>query len=118
MKKLVCKFLPMEPYDMRGLEEWLSAMAARGLHLVKIGESFARFEPGPAREGVRYALDVKDWADIDQERNELYAQAGWEYVTTLIRALLSRTPTSPALPHLRIREHQREGDRKNVRARG
>ena len=41
----------------------------------------------------------------------------WEYVTTLIRALLSRTPTAPALPHLRIREHQREGDRKNVRAR-
>lgn len=100
MKKLVCKFLPMEPYDMRGLEEWLSAMAARGLHLVKIGESFARFEPGPAREGVRYALDVKDWADIDQERNELYAQAGWEYVTTFKRLYFVYRTADPDAPAL------------------
>lgn len=100
MKKTVWKMLPVEPFDMRGLEEWLSDMAAKGLHLVKIGESFARFIPGQPQEGVRYALDVKDWSDIDPERNDMYQQAGWEYVTTL-RGLYyvyrTRDPGAPAL---------------------
>lgn len=100
MKKTVWKMLPVEPYDMRGLEQWLSAMAAKGLHLVKIGTDFARFAPGTPRTGVRYALDVKAWGDIDKERNDLYAQAGWEFVTTL-RGLyyVYRTadPSAPAL---------------------
>ena len=100
MKKTVWKMLPVEPYDMRGLEEWLSAMAARGLRLVKIGENLARFAPGPAQPGVRYALDVKDSVDIDRERNNLYAQAGWEFVTTLkglYYVYRTADPDSPAL---------------------
>lgn len=100
MKKTVWNMLPVEPYDMRGLEEWLSAMAAKGLHLVKIGESFARFAPGPALPGVRYALDVKDWADVDRERNELYAQAGWEFVTTLKGLYYVYRTADPSVPAL------------------
>ena len=100
MKKSVWNMLPVEPFDMRGLEEWLSAMAAKGLHLVKIGESFSRFAPGTPQEGVRYALDVKDSVDIDRERNNLYAQAGWEFVTTLkglYYVYRTADPDSPAL---------------------
>lgn len=100
MKKTVWNMLPVEPFDMRGLEEWLSAMAAKGLHLVKIGESFARFAPGPALPGVRYALDVKDWADVDRERNELYAQAGWEFVTTLKGLYYVYRTADPSVPAL------------------
>lgn len=100
MSKTVWKMLPVEPFDMRGLEEWLSAMAAKGLHLAYIGEYTARFQPGTPQEGVRYALDVKDWADIDPERNALYEQAGWEYVNTL-RGLYyvyrTQDPDAPAL---------------------
>lgn len=100
MKKLVWKILPVEPYDMRGLEEWLAAMAARGLHLVKIGTDFARFAPGTPRAGVRYALDIKAWGDIDKERNELYAQAGWEFVTTLKGLYYVYRTADPAAPAL------------------
>ena len=100
MKKAVWKMLPVESFDMRGLEEWLSAMAARGLHLAKIGESFARFQPGPPQAGARYALDITGPTDIERDRNEAYAQAGWDYVTTL-RGLyyVYRTldPDAPAL---------------------
>lgn len=100
MKNTVWKMLPVEPFDMRGLEEWLSAMAARGLHLVKIGENFARFRPGPPQAGARYALDITGPTDIEGDRNEAYAQAGWNYVTTL-RGLyyVYRTldPDAPAL---------------------
>lgn len=46
-EKLVRKFLPVEPFDMCGLEEWLSSMAARGLHLAKINQDRACFRPGP-----------------------------------------------------------------------
>ena len=100
MKKAVWKMLPVESFDMRGLEEWLSAMAAQGLHLAKIGGSFARFQPGPPQAGARYALDITGPTDIERDRNEAYAQAGWDYVTTL-RGLyyVYRTldPDAPAL---------------------
>lgn len=100
MKKTVIKMLSVEPFDMRGLEEWFSAMAAQGLYLSKVGESFARFDPGPPQPETRYALDVKDWADIDPERNDLYAQAGWEFVTTLkglYYVYRTADPDAPAL---------------------
>lgn len=81
-KKTIKKALPVEPFDLAGLEDWLSAMAAQGLHLLKINENFARFTPGPPKLGARYGLDVAGPCAIDRERNEDYAQMGWEYVTT------------------------------------
>lgn len=101
MSKVISKFLPVELYDMRGLEEWLSAMAAQGLHLAYLGQYVARFEPGPPRPDVRYALDViQDWDGFDPERNENYAEMGWDYVTTLNNLYCvyrSQDPSAPAL---------------------
>lgn len=99
-EKLVRKFLPVEPFDMRGLEEWLSSMAARGLHLAKINQDRACFRPGPPQDGVRYALDITGPMDIDRERNENYAQMGWDYTATLpglYYVYRSQDPDAPAL---------------------
>ena len=82
-EKLVKKYLPVEPFDMAGLEQWLSDMAAQGLYVQKINGEQAKFRLGPPSSGVRYALDVSGPCDIDHERNENYAQMGWDYVTTL-----------------------------------
>lgn len=82
-EKLVKKYLPVEPFDMAGLEAWFSAMAAQGLFLVKATPEKARFRRGAPQPGVRYALDVASSTGIDHERNENYAQMGWDYVTTL-----------------------------------
>lgn len=99
-EKLIRKFLPVEPFDMRGLAEWFSAMAAQGLYLVKLNQDWACFRPGPPQTGARYALDVTGWADIDRERNEAYAQMGWEYVATLpglYYVYRSQDPDAPEL---------------------
>lgn len=88
-KKLVKKYLPVQPFDMAGLEEWLSDMAAQGLFLEKIGWETARFRRDVPKAGVRYALDVAGPYGIDGERNENYAQMGWDYVTTLALSMAS-----------------------------
>ena len=38
---LIRKIIPVEPFDMAGLEHWLSDMAAQGLHLVKLNHDTA-----------------------------------------------------------------------------
>ena len=43
---LVKRYLPVEVFDMAGLAEWFSAMAAQGLHLVKLSENRAQFRQG------------------------------------------------------------------------
>jgi len=45
---LIRKIIPVELFDMAGLEHWLSDMAAQGLHLVKLNHDTARFRRGPA----------------------------------------------------------------------
>lgn len=87
-ERLIKKYLPVQPYDMAGLEAWFSQMAAQGLYLVKADVERAHFRPGPPKTGVRYALDVTGFYDIDRERNENYAQMGWDYVTTLKLSLM------------------------------
>jgi len=78
----VKKYLPVQPFDMAGLEEWLSDLAAQGLFSVKIDLNKAKFRRDTPKTGVRYALDVASPYGIDRERNENYAQMGWDYVTT------------------------------------
>ena len=97
---LVKRYLPVEVFDMAGLAEWFSAMAAQGLHLVKLSENRAQFRPGPPKAVVRYALDVSTCYDIEPERNENYAQMGWDYVTTLhgmYYVYRSEDPSAPGL---------------------
>lgn len=88
-EKLVKKYLPVQPFDMAGLEEWLSDLAAQGLFLVKIDLNKAKFRRDTPKTGVRYALDVAGPYGIDGERNENYAQMGWDYVTTLALSMAS-----------------------------
>ena len=80
---LIRKIIPVEPFDMAGLEHWLSDMAAQGLHLVKLNHDTARFRRGEPVPGVRFGLEITGVADIDRERNAAYQEAGWTYVTTL-----------------------------------
>ena len=99
-EKLVKQYLPVEVFDMAGLAEWFAAMAAQGLHLVKLSENRAQFRPGPPKPEVRYALDVSTYYDIEPERNENYAQMGWDYVTTLhgmYYVYRSEDPSAPGL---------------------
>lgn len=51
---LIRKIIPVELFDMAGLEHWLSDMAAQGLHLVKLNHDTAR--PAGALSGMCSSL--------------------------------------------------------------
>lgn len=79
--KRVRKLIPVDSLDLTGLEVWLEEMAARGLHLERLGRSTALFLRGePA--AVRYRLEPlegvkgRDWAEYDA----VLAGDGWELV--------------------------------------
>ena len=55
---LIRKIIPVELFDMAGLEHWLSDMAAQGLHLVKLNHDTARFRRGEPVPGVRFGLEI------------------------------------------------------------
>ena len=82
-ENLVRKIIPVEIYDMAGLERWLADMVAQGLHLVKLSSETARFRRGEPTPGTRFGLEIAGFYGIDPERNAAYGEAGWTYVTTL-----------------------------------
>ena len=98
--KLVKKWLPYELYDAAGLEDWLGQMAAQGLHLVRCGPYRAVFRPGEPAPGVRCRLEAQGFYEIEPDKNQVYAQSGWEYVTTLRSFYLIFRAADPAAPEL------------------
>lgn len=80
----VKKPMPCSLYDMEGIQNWLDEMALQGLFLDRIAFHNDRFifqvgEP----KAVRYRLDPIVPGYNYNERKELYAQAGWEFVDTV-----------------------------------
>ena len=75
-------------------------MAARGLHLKKLGVLFAHFERGEA-ESVRYRVDFTNSEHIlGDEQRELYAQSGWEYVCDQKNSRIFRSPEALNAPEI------------------
>ena len=75
---LIRKIIPVEPFDMAGLEHWLSDMAAQGLHLVKLNRAM-----------------VMRWRSPPESRSPASA-SGW-------RSPAWRTSTGNATPPIRRR---------------
>ena len=86
--KLVRKFLPVQIYDVHGIELWLEELSAKGLILDSFGLRYsAYFRVGEPETGVRYRLEPMTYWDrsLDYEKNDAYAQEGWEYVDFISR---------------------------------
>lgn len=85
--KLVRKFLPVQLYDIHGMELWFEDMSAKGLILDSFGIRSAIFRVGEPEHGVRYRLEPMTYWDrsLDYEKNDAYAQEGWEYVDFISR---------------------------------
>ena len=88
--KLVYKVIPCPPYDISGMECWLSEMAEQGLILQKDGIfcGIVTFEKSEHQK-VKYRLQAAGkstsmWAenngDPDADEIELSKEFGWEYV--------------------------------------
>lgn len=86
--KVVRKFLPVQIYDIHGIELWLEELSAQGLILDSFGLRYsAYFRVGEPEAGVRYRLEPMTYWDrsLDYEKNDAYAQEGWEYVDFISR---------------------------------
>ena len=80
--KLVRKAIPYQLYDMAGLQQWFEEMSAKGFLLDSFGIRTGIFRVGEPAPGVRYRLEPQTYWDqsLDYDKNEAYAQMGWEYV--------------------------------------
>ena len=79
--KLVRRLVPVDFLDLDGLELWLEAMAAQGLHFQGLGALFAQFQRGAPAQ-VRYHAEPT----AQRRRDAIPGQAadcgelGWHYV--------------------------------------
>jgi len=79
----VKKKLPYELYDVAGLEDWFSRMAAEGYHLEDCWENQAEFRVEEPKKNVRFRLEAQGTYEYDWNQDEAYAAGGWEHVTTI-----------------------------------
>lgn len=92
-------------YDYRGVEEHLSAMAARGWRLEKAGNTlwkYRRAKPGEVRYAVTYSAGASQFnpepTEGQESLAELCAAAGWEKVCDWFQAQIFSTEDPNAVP--------------------
>ena len=92
-------------YDYRGVEEHLSAMAARGWRLEKAGNSlwkYRRAKPASLRYAVTYNAGASQFnpgpTEGQESLEELCAAAGWEKVSDWAQAQIFSTGDPSAVP--------------------
>ena len=81
MNKTVRKLRPSDYWRIGEHESWFTDMAAEGFHLKKMGLHFAHFVKGEPKK-MRYRIDVSLKKKITPEQIEMYADSGWDYVTS------------------------------------
>ncbi|MEH7251883.1 DUF2812 domain-containing protein [Neobacillus niacini] len=81
MNKTVYKLRPSDYWRIGEHENWFADMAAKGFHLKKMGLQFVKFVKGEPKE-MRYRIDVSIEKKITPEQIQMYAESGWDYVTS------------------------------------
>lgn len=81
MSKIVRKLRPSDYWRIGEHESWFTDMAAKGLHLKKMGIHFVQFVKGEPKK-VRYRIEVSIKKKIAPEQIQMYAESGWDYVTS------------------------------------
>ena len=100
----VKKWLPCSLWDFTGLQEWMNEQAAEGYALVRwpgvwdIGR--ISFEKDETARNSRYRLEPMNERMSRQERNKLYAQSGWNYVTDIHQLYTVYRCDDPDAPEL------------------
>ncbi|WP_080847863.1 DUF2812 domain-containing protein [Cytobacillus gottheilii] len=81
MAKTIYKLRPSDNWRIGEHESWFADMAAQGLFLKKMGFPFAKFVKGEPKK-MRYRIEVNSGDEITSEQKQMYAESGWEYVTS------------------------------------
>jgi len=99
LSKTVRKLRPSDYWRIGEHESWFSDLAAKGLHLKKMGIHFARFEKGQPKN-MRYRIEVSLKKRIASEQIEIYEESGWEYVTSYQSFHVFASPCNSDAPEL------------------
>lgn len=101
MKEKKRMLMPDTSWDTGAMEAWLEDMFARGWHLTECGFRFAKFRRGEAVQvRCRMMPSPNETLEARQEREALYGELGWEYLTNLAdryRIYVCRDPDAPEL---------------------
>lgn len=98
MDKKVLKFRPRQYWCIGEHEAWFADMAAKGLHLSKMG-AFVHFIKGEPKK-IRYRIDVSSSKQISQEQIKLFEKTGWQYVTSYYYFHVFSSPEERNAPEL------------------
>jgi hypothetical protein len=99
MNKTVYKLRPSDYWRIGEHESWFSDMAAEGLFLKKMGRQFVQFVKGEPKN-LRYRIDVSIKNKIPAEQIEMYAENGWDYVTSYSSFHVFSSPAELEAPEL------------------
>lgn len=99
MNKTVHKLRPSDYWRIGEHESWFQDMAAKGLHLKKMGIHFAKFVKGEQKK-MRYRIDVSIKKKITPEQIQMYAESGWDYVTSYNSFHVFSSPENRNAPEL------------------
>lgn len=99
MNKTVQKIRPSDYWRIGEHESWFADMAAKGLHLKKMGIHFAKFDKGEPKK-MKYRIDVSIKKKIISEQIEMYAESGWDYVTSYGYFHVFSSPADRRAPEL------------------
>ncbi|MEI5909633.1 DUF2812 domain-containing protein [Bacillus spongiae] len=81
MNKTVHKLRPSDYWRIGEHESWFADMAAKGLHLKKMGIYFAKFDKVEPKK-MKYRIDVSIKKKVTPEQIKMYEDYGWDYVTS------------------------------------
>lgn len=99
MKKTVRKLRPSNYWRIGEHECWFTDMANKGYHLKKMGLYFAKFEKGETKK-TKYRIDVSTKRSLSPEQLQLYADSGWDYVTSYQYFHVFSSPNERNAPEL------------------
>ena len=96
----VKKKLPYELYDVAGLDDWFSQMAAEGYHLVDCWQNKAEFTVATPKENVRYRLEAVETYQYDWNKDRAYEEMGWHHVATILGFFYIFQCDDPVVPEI------------------
>jgi Protein of unknown function (DUF2812) len=95
----VRKLRPSDYWRIGEHESWFADLAAEGLHLKKMGIHFAQFVKAEPRK-MKYRIEVSIKKKISSEQIQMYADGGWDYVTSYQYFHVFSSPVERSAPEL------------------
>lgn len=99
MRNTVYKFRPSDYWRIGEHESWFAEMAAEGFYLQKIGIHFAKFVKREPNK-MRYRIDVSRSKKVPAEQIHMYAESGWDFVTSYGQFHVYSSPAELNAPEL------------------